>query len=158
MGHGITESVWVWQRKNSPDSFIQSWTIKRKNLDPPQKTYKDEKIRADLSLISGLEDWEFAVQFYCVKDCRILCVPPHQQFNAFCLPLKLQDSLAFATQLYRATLSNDWSSIGFDYRTLDRRTPGLKNKSPEQNRYLEMKHKREKTSHQRYKLPNFPYL
>ena len=47
-------------------------------------------------------------------------------------------------KLYRATLSNDWSSIGFDYRTFNRRTPGLKNKSPEQNRYLEMKHKKEK--------------
>ena len=81
VGHGITESVWAWQRKSSPDSFTQPWTIKRKNLDPPKKTYKDEKIRADSSLISGLEDWEFAVPFYCVKDCRILCVPPHQQLT-----------------------------------------------------------------------------
>ena len=81
VGHGITEPVWAWQRKSSPDSFTQPWTIKRKNLDPPKKTCKDEKIRADSSLISGLEDWEFAVPFYCVKDCRILCVPPHQQLT-----------------------------------------------------------------------------
>ena len=62
---------------------------KKEKFGPTQKTYKDEKIRADSSLISGLEDWEFAVPFYCVKDSRILCVPPHQQlphcFLSVCL-------------------------------------------------------------------------
>ena len=75
---------------------------KKEKFGPTQKTYKDEKIRSDLSLISGLEGWGLAVPFYFVKDCRILCVPSHQQLpqrlNAFCLPLKLQDSLAFVTR------------------------------------------------------------
>lgn len=54
---------------------------KKEKFGPTQKSYKDEKIRANSSLISGLADWGLAVPFYFVKDCRILCVPPHQQLT-----------------------------------------------------------------------------